>query len=173
MSGTCRLRALVANDDGPAASTMTAGWVVLVTMVGASMLPAMAIIWRGGPAAGPGLVRLAYDMQTIGSYAGSAAAGIVSVLFPSIVIWRSRILPRWLAVLGAVEAAANLVELAGLSARHGVFAGGYADGAGQILWVLWVAAASLSMTFRHHARANSPGPSSTAGHSLGAQKITS
>lgn len=145
------LRALVAAVDGPAATTMTAGWVVLVTIVGISTLPAMALIWRGAAATSPDLVRLAYDMQTLGTYAVASTAAIVSVLFPSIVIWHNRILPRWLAVLGAAEVAANVAELAGLPARHGALAGGYADGAGQILWVLWVAAASVCMMLRNPA----------------------
>jgi hypothetical protein len=69
---------------------------------------------------------------------------------PALVIWRCHLLPRWLAVLGALEVAASVIELAGLSSRHGTLAGGYAGGVGQLGWVLWVAAASVCMAFRCH-----------------------
>jgi hypothetical protein len=146
-----QLRAVVASAGGtgvPLATAMTAGWVVLVTMVGVSMLPAVAITWSGTAATSPGLVRLAWDMQTLGTYALPATAAMVSVAAPSAVIWRYRVLPRWLAVLGTAEVAANVAELAGLSSRHGALAGGYADGIGQILWVAWVAAASVCLALR-------------------------
>jgi hypothetical protein len=154
------LRSLISSAGGtgvPAATAMTAAWVMLMTIVALAMLPAMAIIWRGAAATSPDLVRLAYDMETLGTYALAAAAALVSVGAPSLVIWRYGLLPRWLAVVGAFEVAANLVELAGLSSRHGALAGGYAEGIGQIGWVLWVAAASLCMAFRYHSiRAAAP-----------------
>jgi hypothetical protein len=70
-----------------------------------------------------------------------------------VVILRYKILPWWLAVLGAAEVAANVAELAGLFSRHGALAGGFADGIGQILWVIWVAAVSVSMAWRCRASA--------------------
>ena len=41
-----------------------------------------------------------------------------------------------------------MVELARLAFRTGALAGGYADGIGALPWVLWVAAASVSMARR-------------------------
>jgi hypothetical protein len=146
-----QLRTLIASAGGagaPAASTMSAGWVVLMTVVAVSTVPAMAVVWRGAADISSDLVRLAYDMQTLGTYAVSATAAMVSVAAPSIIIWRQRILPRWIAVLGFAEVAANVVELGGLSSRHGTLAGGYADGVGLILWVLWVGVASGGMALR-------------------------
>lgn len=146
-----QLRTLVGSaggTGGPAATAMTAAWVMLMTIVAVAMLPAIAIIWRGAAATSPDLVRLAYDMETLGTYTLAATAALVSVAAPSLVIWRYRLLPRWLALLGALEVAANVAELAGVSSRHGLFAGGSLEGVGQIGWVLWVAAASVCMAIR-------------------------
>ena len=143
-----QLRTVIAAGGGigvPLATTMTAGWVVLITMVSVASLPAMAIVWYGGTTTSPDIVRLAYDMETLGTYAMSATAAMVSVAAPSIVIWRQRILPRSLAVLGAAEVAANVVEFLGLAARHGALAGGNFYGIGLILWLLWVATVSVIM----------------------------
>jgi hypothetical protein len=146
-----QLRTLFASAGGagtPAASTMTAAWVVLMTIAAVSVLPATTIVWRGAADTSADLVRLAYDMQTVGTYAVSATAAMVSVAAPSIIIWQSRILPGWIAVLGGAEVAVNAAELVGLSSRHGSLAGGYTDGVGLILWVLWVAAASGCLALR-------------------------
>jgi hypothetical protein len=149
------LRTLVASAGGmgvPAASAMTAAWVMLMTTVALAMLPAMAIVWRGAASTSPDLVRLAYDMETLGTYAAAATAAIVSIAAPSLIIWRCRLLPGWLAILGALEVAANVLEVAGLSARHGMLAGGSAGGIGQVGWVLWVGAASVCMALRCRSR---------------------
>ena len=89
-------------------------------------------------------------MQTLGTYAASSTATIVAIEAPSFVIWRRRLLPRWLAVLGAAEIITNIFELAGLCSRQGALAGGYTDGIGPIIWVLWVAAASVCMALRFY-----------------------
>jgi hypothetical protein len=146
-----QLRTLVAGPGGacvPLATATAAGWVVLMAIVAGATLPVIAIVWRGAGATSPGLVRLAYDVQTLGTYAASATAAVVSVGAPSLAIWRHRILPRWLAILGVVAVAANVVELTGLASRHGSLAGGTTDGVGLILWIVWVAAVSVSMGIR-------------------------
>ncbi len=79
-------------------------------------------------------------MATLSLYALSAPATAVSVLAPSAVIWRTRVLPRWLALFGLVEVAVNVVELAGLMAARGGDATGYAAGIGPLLWTLWAVA---------------------------------
>jgi hypothetical protein len=76
----------------------------------------------------------------------------VSIGAPSVVIWRTGVLPRWLSVLGAAEIAVNVAELSGLASQHGSFAGGYAYGVGPLLWIAWLAAASVCMTFKAHAQ---------------------
>jgi hypothetical protein len=48
-----RLRTLIAAAGGigePFATTMTAGWVILVTTAGVGTLPAIAIVWQGAGA---------------------------------------------------------------------------------------------------------------------------
>jgi hypothetical protein len=127
---------------------MAAAWVVLLTIIAAALLPAIALVWRGAPAGDPGLVRLAYDMETLGTYAVTAMVALVAVGAPSLAIWRTGVLPRWLSVLGVVEAGVNVLELASLSSRHGVFAGGYVAGVGPLVWALWVAAVSVCMARR-------------------------
>jgi hypothetical protein len=148
-----QLSSVIASAGGtaaPAVTTMTAGWVILITIVAVSTLPAMAVVWGGAASSSSDLVRAAYDMQTLGTYAVSSTAAMVSIAAPSIIIWRRRILPTWLAVLGGAEVVANVVELVGLSYQHGTLAGGYADGIGLILWVIWVGAASGCIALRLH-----------------------
>jgi len=145
------LRTVIAGTGGsavPLASAMAAAWVVLLTIIAAALLPAIALVWRGVPAGDPGLVRLAYDMETLGTYAVAAMVALVAVGIPSLVIWRTGILPRWLAVLGVVEVCVNVAELAGLSSRHGAFTGGYVAGVGPLVWALWVASANVCMARR-------------------------
>jgi hypothetical protein len=145
------LRAVIADahPSGTAiATSMVAAWAVTVAVVAAGTLPAVAIIWRGAPGASPDLARFAYDIQTLATYAVTSTAALVSVAAPSFVIWRTGVLPRWLSVLGAAEIAVNVVELTGLSSRHGALAGGYAFGTGPLLWIAWFAAASACMTLK-------------------------
>jgi hypothetical protein len=139
-------------SSGALATSMVAAWVATVAIAAAGTLPAIAVIWRGAPSADPALARFAYDIQTLATYAITSTAALVSIGAPSVVIWRTGVLPRWLSVLGAAEIAVNLAELAGLSSRHGAFAGGYAFGAGPLLWIAWFAAASACMTLKTHAQ---------------------
>jgi hypothetical protein len=147
------LRAVIADahpSDTALATSMVAAWVATVVVVAAGTLPAIAIIWRGAPSVDPVLTRFAYDIQTIATYAMTSTAALVSIGAPSVVIWRTGVLPRWLSVLGAAEMAVNVVELFGLSSRHGVLAGGYAFGVGPLLWIAWFAAASVCMALKTH-----------------------
>ena len=90
-------------------------------------------------------MRLAYDVENLTLYALGAGAALVSVLAPTVVIWRTRVLPRWLVWLAAVAIFVDLTSLAGLASRHGVNAGGYAAGLGPFVWVVWVAALSIAI----------------------------
>lgn len=145
------LRTVIAGTGGsgvPLASAMAAAWVVLLTIIAAALLPAIALVWRGAPGGDPSLVRLAYDMETLGTYAVTATVALVAVGVPSLVIWRTGVLPRWLAFVGLAEVCVNVVELTAFSSRHGVFAGGYIAGVGPFVWALWVAAVSVCMARR-------------------------
>ena len=44
---------------------------------------------------------------------------VLSVLARVVLIWRSKAMPRWLTMLGAVEIVVNVIELAGQCARTG------------------------------------------------------
>ena len=135
-----------AGGPGPRLATVTvAAWVALVVIgtVGATL--SIAIIWRGAASFDPKVVQLAFDVENLTLYALSAGAALLSVLAPSVVIWRTRVLPIWLVWLGAIEIAINLVELVGLGSRHGANTAGYAAGLGPLVWVLWVAALSVAI----------------------------
>jgi glyoxylase-like metal-dependent hydrolase (beta-lactamase superfamily II) len=130
------------------ATVTVAAWVALLVIVIAGKRPLNALVWRGTDQADPKTVQLAFDINNLSLYALSATAVLLSVLAPMIVIWRWRALPRWLLVLGAAEIIANIVELGGLFSRTGANAAGYGDGVGPFLWVLWVAALSVTILMK-------------------------
>jgi len=153
------LRSLLAGAEGrPAilAATAAAAWLLLFAVIGIGLLPLAAVAWRGTAGLPPAVVRLCADMATLSLYALSAPAAAVSVLAPSAIIWRTRVLPRWLALFGLVEVAVNVVELAGLMAVRGSDAAGYAAGIGPVLWTLWAVALCASALVGASRR--SPGP---------------
>lgn len=133
--------------------------LTLFVIIAAGLIPLAAVAWQGAAATPPGVVRLAIDMANLSQYSLSAPVAAASALAPAIVIWRTRVLPRWLAGLAVIEAAVNVAELAGLAAAKGTDAGGYAAGAGPVLWVVWAAAlAATSLAVKPRA-APSPGTS--------------
>ena len=145
------LRAFLAGTEGehaPLATVTVASWTALLVIVIAGSAPLTALVWRGADQADTKTVQLAFDINNLSLYALSATAVILSVLAPSIVIWRWRALPRWLLFLGAIEIIANIVELGGLFSRTGANAAGYGDGVGPFLWVLWVAALSITLLLK-------------------------
>lgn len=150
--GYLRAALSAADDSGsPLATVTVAAWLSLFLIITAGGLLQTAIIWRGADTVDPKLAQAAFDMANLSLFSVSAAAALLSVLGPTIVIWRSRMLPRWLVALGAVEMAINVVELAGIGSRTGANAAGYAGGAGPLVWVIWVAALSV-MLFRTQPR---------------------
>lgn len=144
------LREFLAVEGGSSelANVTLVAWVVLLVLAVGGSVPLTAVVWHRAGQADPGMVRLVFDVSNLSLYSVSAGAALLSVLAPSIVIWRSGALPRWLAVLGAVEIAVNVVELAGLFTRSGTNAAGYAGGIGPFVWVVWVAAISVTMVMR-------------------------
>jgi hypothetical protein len=142
------LREFIADAEGaqaPLATVTLAAWIALFVIILGGGLPLTAIVWRGASHVDASLVRLAFDANNLSLYAISATAAAMSVLAPSIVIWRTRALPRWLMVLALLEVAVNIVELFGLFSRQGANAAGYAAGVGPLLWVVWVAALSITL----------------------------
>lgn len=130
------------------ATVTVAAWLAALVIASVGAILSIAVIWRGASSFDPKVVQLAYDVENLTLYPLSAGAVLLSVLAPSVVIWRTRVLPRWLVGLGAIEIAINLVELGGLGSRHGANAAGYGAGLGPLVWVAWVAALSTTI-YRH------------------------
>ena len=139
------------------ATTMLAAFVATISIVAAGIVPGIAIIWSGAPGPRPQITRFAYAIMTISGLAATSTVVAVSILAASLIIWRTRALPRWLCVLGAVEIALNALELIGLSSQHGVLAGGYAAGIGPFVYIVWFAAASICVATGTHPAAVTPG----------------
>ena len=131
-----------APDHGHWATATHVSWVLLFAAFGLTGFPAVAIVWRGAAAVDPSLVRLAFDLQTLGAYALTACFAAMSVIAPTIVLVRARVAPTWLLVLAAVEVAVNVVELVCIGARTGAATAGSLLGVGPLVWAVWVAGLS-------------------------------
>lgn len=112
----------------------------MFTAYGLAGLPILAITWRGPSGVDSALIRLAADMQSLGSFAFTACFAAVSVIAPSVIIARRRLLPRWLLAIAAVEVAINIGELAGIASTAGANTAGYMYGLGPLVWAIWVLA---------------------------------
>lgn len=142
------LRSFLAQLEGGSAAlagVTTVSWVTLLVIVVAGATPLAAVIWRGAGGVNPQIAGFAFDASNLSLYSLSAAPAILSVLAPTVVIWRSSALPRWLVLLGSIEIVINVAELAGLFVRTGSDAAGYVWGVGPFVWVIWVAAVSVAM----------------------------
>jgi hypothetical protein len=144
-----RLRHAMDDAEGGRSSlgTLTlVGWSLLLAIVVLGQLPLLAVVWRdGGDGTGTmqDVQRLAIDLNSLATYALSAPFAALSILGPTVVAWRTGFLPRWLLAVGAVELALNAVELAGIGSTAGWNAAGYAFGLGPVVWLVWVAGASI------------------------------
>jgi hypothetical protein len=127
--------------------TLGAGVGVLAIVTG-GQAPLDAVTWAGPTRFDPTVTRLAFDIANLSLYSISAAVVAILVLAPTVVIWRSGALPRWLVAVAALEITLNAVELAGLFSRAGADAGGYAEGLGPFVWLIWVASVSVCLTRR-------------------------
>jgi hypothetical protein len=119
-------------------------WLTLFVIIAAGMIPVSAVAWQGASGVPPAIVRFAVEISNLSLYSLSAPVAAASVLAPAVVIWRSRVLPRWLAWLGLIEIVGNIAELAGLFSTSGPDAAGYGAGVGPALWILWAAALSVT-----------------------------
>ncbi|GAA2683697.1 hypothetical protein Apa02nite_000430 [Actinoplanes palleronii] len=96
-------------------------------------------------------------------FLGSVAGAVLAVLpglagdFPmvfiavltgafSLVAWRTRIVPRWVSVLGAVVAAAAALGTAGVTLNSGVLYGFWFGG--LYGWVLWIPITGIVLAVR-------------------------
>ena len=109
------------------------------------LLMLTAIAWRGAGQIDASIVRFGYDTSSLALYAVSAPAATLAVGAPSVLALRTRLVPRWVAVLGVVVVTVNLVEVFGLTAHRGLDAGGYAAGIGPLVWATWVIAFAVGL----------------------------
>ena len=140
------LRKAIEEADGPGspmATVTVASWVALLVIASIGAAFQTAIIWRGADTFDPKLVQASFDIANLSLYSLSAGAALLSVLAPTLVIWRTRMLPRWIVAVGALEIVVNIVELAGIASRRGANAAGYAAGVGPLVWVVWAGALSV------------------------------
>lgn len=89
-------------DRSALANVTLVSWVALLVIAVAGAVPLVAVAWRGAGKIDPGIVRLAFDASNLSLYSLSATAALLSVLAPIILIWRTKVLPRWLVGLGAI-----------------------------------------------------------------------
>ena len=129
----------------PLAGAATVGWILVLAIASIGILVQVALTWRGADQADPGMVRFVYDVSSLSTYAVSATAVVLSVGATSFIIFRTRMVPRWIAVFGLVEIVGNFVEVGGLASREGLNAGGYGAGIGPLLWAAWVAALAIAL----------------------------
>ena len=129
----------------PLAGAATLGWTLLLAVASIGTLTQAALTWRGVAQSDAAIVRFVYDLGSLTLYAGTSTAVALSVGATSFIVFRSRMLPRWVAGLGVVVVLINVVELAGLASSAGENAAGYAAGVGPLVWALWVAATAIAL----------------------------
>jgi hypothetical protein len=145
---------------GPLSMLTLGSGVGVLAIVTGGQIPLDVVTWSGPAHFDPTVTRLAFDMANLSLYSISAVVVAVLVLTPTVVVWRSGALPRWLLAVAALEITINAVELGGLFGRAGADAGGYAEGLGPFVWLIWVAAVSLCLMRRGSAgsaRSEHPG----------------
>jgi hypothetical protein len=122
--------------------------VGVLAIVTSGQVPLDVVTWAGPAQYDPTLTKLAFDIANLSLYSISSVVVMILVLAPTAVIWRSGALPRWLIGVGALGITINAVEVAGLFSRGGANAGGYAEGLGPFVWLIWVASVSVCLARR-------------------------
>ena len=148
------LVSFVAQEEGgrgPLSILTLASGVAVLAIVTGGQVPLDVVTWAGPAHFDPTVTRLAFDIANLSLYPISAVVVMILVLSPTVVIWRSGGLPRWLVGVAAVEITLNAVELGGLFSRAGANAGGYAEGLGPFIWLIWVASLSVCLARRETA----------------------
>ena len=79
-----------------------------------------------------------FDAGNLALYALSAPLAAMSVIAPTVALRSLGRMPGWLIAIGVAEVALNVAEVAGLFARTGADAAGYALGLGPLVWGVWV-----------------------------------
>jgi hypothetical protein len=145
------LASLVAEAEGgrgPLWILTLGSGVGVLAIVTVGQVPLDVVTWAGPAQFDPTVTRLAFDIANLSLYSISAVVVVIVVLAPTVAMGRSGALPRWLIGLAGLEIALNACELGGLFARGGADAGGYAEGLGPFVWLIWVASVSVCLARR-------------------------
>ncbi len=129
----------------PLAVVTGLSWAVLMATFWGSTFLFYAVTWRGADRMDGSLVQLSWDAGVVGGFALVAAFSLGSVIAPSIVIISTGVLPKWIGYAALAVVAVNVVEMCGVTTRTGSNSGGFASGAGPLIWSAWVLALAVMM----------------------------
>lgn len=133
------------HSSRPLAVVTAASWTMLFAAFWGSTFLFYAVTWRGAGRVDGSIVQLSWDVAIVGGFALLGAISIATVVAPSIVIINTGVLPKWLGWAALIVVLVNLVEMCGVSTRTGSNSGGYASGAGPLVWSAWVLALAIMM----------------------------
>jgi hypothetical protein len=147
--GSLRAHLLAAEGGtGRVTTIMFASGFLAFAVTFAGSIAGAAMTFRVAEEGNPSVMLAMFDLQNMG-FTFYWFAWATSVLAASIVVARTRALPRWFAWYGAVLVPVFLVAAAGLMIRSGPFAaGGVVTGGAfgvlaSVLYLGWVATASV------------------------------
>ena len=143
------LLAQVEGGRGALATTFIVGAVLLLALFSVGTLILTTLAWRGPEGLSDAELRFLYGAVVVASTSATAMASAVSVGAPSLLIWRTGVLPKWIAGVGALVILANIGELVGVFSRTGGNAGGSGAGMAAVpLWIIFFLAASITLLRR-------------------------
>jgi hypothetical protein len=139
----------VEGGRGALATTFIVAAVILLTLFSVGVLILTTLAWRGPAGLDGTNLRLLYGMVVLASTSATSMASAASVAAPSLLIWRTGVLPKWIAGIGVLVILANIVELVGVFSRTGGNAGGSGAGMAAVpLWIIFFLATSIAMLRR-------------------------
>jgi hypothetical protein len=143
------LLAQVEGGRGALATTFIVGLVLLLTLFSVGTLVLTTLAWRGPAGLSDAELRFLYGAVVVASTSATAMASAVSVGAPSLLIWRTGVLPKWIAGIGVLVILANIAELVGVFSRTGGNAGGSGAGMAAVpLWIIFFLATSITVLRR-------------------------
>ena len=143
------LLAQVEGGRGALATTFIVGVVLLLAVFSVGTLVLTTLAWRGPVGLSDAELRFLYGAVVVASTSATAMASAVSVGAPALLIWRSGVLPKWIAGVGVLVILANIGELIGVFSRTGGNAGGSGAGMAAVpLWIIFFLATSIALLRR-------------------------
>ena len=143
------LLAQVEGGRGALATTFIVGVVLLLALFSVGTLVLTTLAWRGPVGLSDAELRFLYGAVVVASTSATAMASAVSVGAPALLIWRSGVLPKWIAGVGVLVILANIGELVGVFSRTGGNAGGSGAGMAAVpLWIIFFLATSIALLRR-------------------------